>query len=85
MEEKLNVDWETFEEKFNISRDDVIRVPNIFRCICKLYILKNHVTMFHENLLDNENLMCYSFQLGNKWIRNKIDMDTFRNIMNRIN
>jgi hypothetical protein len=36
MEEKLNVDWETFEEKFNILRDDVIRVPNIFRCICKL-------------------------------------------------
>jgi hypothetical protein len=29
--------------------------------------------------------MCYSFELGNKWIRNKKDMDTFRNIMNRIN
>jgi hypothetical protein len=41
--------------------------------------------MFHENLLDDENLMCYSFELGNKWIRNKKDMDTFRNIMNRIN
>jgi hypothetical protein len=51
---------------------------------CKLYILKTHITMFHENLLDDENLMCYSFQLGNKWITNKIDMDTFRNIMNRI-
>lgn len=66
MVDRLDVNWELFEQKFNISRDDVEEVKNIYRMIAKVYVLKNNLEMFYENSFDkNEIIKCYYFHIGN--------------------
>lgn len=71
--EKVDVDWESFEQKFNISRDDVEEVKNIYRMVAKVYVLKHNLEMFYENSFDkNEIVKCYYFHMGN-WGSNNIN------------
>lgn len=36
----IHIRWRAFEDKYNISMNDVIEIPNYFRHVCRLYIHK---------------------------------------------
>jgi hypothetical protein len=64
-----DLDWELFEQQFNIPRTDVIEVNNIYRHVCKLFILKKTDLQLWK---DKNNVTVYELVDGNKWIKNTI-------------
>lgn len=47
--------WDKFEEEFNIPRSNVVRVKNLFRHICQLYVMKNDLELWNEVQTNKEN------------------------------
>ena len=47
--EVSDLDWELFEKKFNITKTEVIEIKNIFRHICRLYVLKNYLQILNDS------------------------------------
>ena len=66
--EITNMDWIEFEKKFNISRTDVIEIKNIFRHVCKLFILKTDETLWNCNQR-NQEIMLYELVPNHKWYK----------------
>lgn len=66
-------DWKIFESKFNVSKEDVVQVKNIFRHHCKLYIFKSDVIYWDQKYVNNDlekiskeiNVYHYSLNLKN--------------------
>jgi hypothetical protein len=55
--ELTDLDWNLFEGKFNILRTDVVEVPNIFRHICRLFVLKIDLNLWNEKKANKEKCM----------------------------
>ncbi len=53
--EITDLDWNLFEEKYNIQKTDVVEVTNIFRHICRLFVLKNDLNLWNEKRNNWEN------------------------------
>lgn len=56
-----NFDWELFEEKYNIPRTKMVEVTNIFRHICRLFVLETDVNLWNtkKNNLENVEINYY--------------------------
>lgn len=58
-------DWEAFEHIFNLSREDVVQVKNIFRHPCKLYVLKTDAVNWDwEQNINDDKINVYFYHLG---------------------
>lgn len=44
--EELSMNWNLFENIFNISRDDIVEVKNIYLMKCKVYLLVEDVKKY---------------------------------------
>ena len=53
-----DLDWNSFEEKYNILRTEMVEVPNTFRHICRLFVSKYD--------LDAWNVLKYDLDSWNK-------------------
>jgi hypothetical protein len=49
-----DLDWNLFENKFGISRNDVVKVKNRFRSQCVIYVHKNNLQNW-THMLENSN------------------------------
>jgi len=82
MREIANVDWNSFESMFNISRDDVVEVKNIYLMKCKVYLRIEDVKQFLNKELD-VTMWYMNYVYSNKhWIGSKINYDTFSEMNN---
>jgi hypothetical protein len=45
--EITDLDWNLFEEKYNIPRTETVEVTNIFRHICRLFVLKTDLDLWN--------------------------------------
>ena len=43
-----DVDWIFFETKYNIQRNDMVEVPNVYRSINKLFVKKVDLDLYNE-------------------------------------
>lgn len=63
--EPIDTEWLALKEKYNILKTDLVRVPNIYRHICILYVFKadfplwvqkqddiHHYDLYHNNNLE---------------------------------
>jgi hypothetical protein len=76
--EELGVDWNLFENIFNISRDDIVEVKNIYLMKCKVYLLVEDVKKLFNNELDVNMWYMHYVYKDKKWIGSKINYDTFK-------
>lgn len=70
--EATNLDWELFEDKFNILRSNVVEVKNIFRHMCRLYVIADHLQLWNDIQSNPENkteITYYELTNGNKWYK----------------
>lgn len=45
--EITDLDWNLFEEKYNISKTEMVEVTNIFRHMCRLFVLKTDLNLWN--------------------------------------
>lgn len=45
-------DWATFEEEYSILRTEVVEVKNVFRHICRLFVLKSDLSLWNEKICE---------------------------------
>lgn len=75
-----DLEWTTFTEKYGLSKYDVVKVPNIFRHPCEIFVHKNDVTLWNEKktntwvyyyhfCLNNSNIQTYS---NERWSKSTI-------------
>ena len=43
-----DADWDLFETKYNIQRNDMAEVPNVYRSINKLFVKKDDLDLYNE-------------------------------------
>lgn len=55
--EIADLDWNLFEEKYNILRTEMVEVTNIFRHICRLFVLKNDLNLWNTKRTNPENFI----------------------------
>ena len=83
MTEISYMDWYSFEYIFNISRDDIVEVKNIYPTKCKVYLLIEDVKMLFSDELD-VNMWYMNYVYINKdWVRSKINYVTFNEMTNK--
>ncbi len=46
--EITDLDWNLFEEKYNISRTEIVEVNNIYRTVCRLFVHKPDLNLWKE-------------------------------------
>lgn len=74
-----DLDWELFENQFNIPRSNVVEVNNIYRHICKLYVMKDDLELWNDIRSNKENkteITFYRLMHENKWSKNTYKNDT---------
>ena len=77
------MDLYSFEYIFNISRDDIVEVKNIYPMKCKVYLLIEDVKMLFNDELD-VNMWYMNYVYINKdWVRSKINYVTFNEMTNK--
>lgn len=53
--EITDLDWNFFEETYNIPRTEIVEVTNIFRHICRLFVLKTDLNLWNTKRTNWEN------------------------------
>jgi len=77
--EVTDLDWELFEDKFNILRSNVVEVKNMFRTICKLYVINDDLQLWNDIRSNPENkteITYYKLMHGHKWYKNVYKNET---------
>ena len=57
--EITDLDWNLFEEKYNISKREIVEVPNIFRHICRLFVRKTDLNLWNAKREENVKINFY--------------------------
>jgi hypothetical protein len=73
--ETTEEEWNTFEHLFSIPRSDMVKVKNVYRTLCNLYIKKTDLQLWENKQLNKEmyknvevvSYMLITIQTGNKW------------------
>ncbi len=78
--EITDLDWNLFEEKYNIQKTEIIEVDNVFRHMCRLFVLKSDLNLWNEkptcNKLDNlKNVKVNFYRITNekKWTNSTME------------
>ena len=66
-----DLDWNLFEEQFQISKDDVIEVKNIFRHVCRLFVNKSDLELWNEKYSNFENVKVNIYEIYKDKYNNK--------------
>ncbi len=58
-----DLDWVDFEKRFSINRADVVEIKNMYRHPCKLFVRKEHLDEWKNNL----NIDIFEITTTHKW------------------
>lgn len=73
--EITDLDWTLFEENYNIPRTEMVEVVNIYRHICRLFVLNSDLNLWNRISPNWENvgINCYHITNEKKWSITKIN------------